>query len=106
MAALPVLIKALREKGYEIVPVSELLGKTRAEVMPPLTPRLRWQARVDSIAFFFIGFFANFVVWLFYVGDILMSARLVIIGLFAIIDRLRTRKNFATPDYALRGWRC
>ncbi len=100
--ALPVLITALRAKGYEIVPVSELLGKTREQVMPPLTSRQRWQARVDSIAFFLFGFFANFVVWLFFVGDILMSARLIIIGLFAIIDRLRTRKNFATPDYAPR----
>jgi peptidoglycan-N-acetylglucosamine deacetylase len=98
--ALPVLITALRQRGYEIVPVSELLGKTRAEVMVPLTPRQKWQARVDSIAFFFIGFFTNFVVWLFFVGDILMSARLIIIGLFAIIDRVRTRKNYAAPDYA------
>src|SRR5260370_23060149 len=32
LAALPVLIQALRAKGYQIVPVSELLGKTRAEV--------------------------------------------------------------------------
>ena len=29
VAALPVLIKALRARGYEIVPVSELLGKTQ-----------------------------------------------------------------------------
>jgi cellulose synthase/poly-beta-1,6-N-acetylglucosamine synthase-like glycosyltransferase/peptidoglycan/xylan/chitin deacetylase (PgdA/CDA1 family)/spore germination protein YaaH len=100
--ALPVLITALRARGYEIVPVSELLGKTREQVMPPLNSRQRWQARVDSIAFFLFGFFANFVVALFFVGDILMSARLIIIGLFAIIDRLRKRKNFATPEYAPR----
>ena len=35
VAALPLLIDTLRAKGYEIVPVSELLGKTTAEVMPP-----------------------------------------------------------------------
>ena len=29
VAALPVLIEALRAKGYEIVPISELMGKTR-----------------------------------------------------------------------------
>jgi cellulose synthase/poly-beta-1,6-N-acetylglucosamine synthase-like glycosyltransferase/peptidoglycan/xylan/chitin deacetylase (PgdA/CDA1 family)/spore germination protein YaaH len=102
VAALPVLIKALRAHGYEIVPVSELMGKTRAEVMPSLTSRQRWQARVDSIAFFFFGFFSNFVVGLFFVGDILMSARLIIIGVCAIIDRMRKRKNFATADYAPR----
>ena len=102
IAALPVLIQALKAKGFEIVPVSELVGKTRAEVMPPLTPRQRWQARADSITFFFYGFFQFFVVGVFFVGDVLMSGRLIIIGVCAVIDRLRKRKNYATPDYQPR----
>ena len=100
IAALPVLIEALRAKGYEIVPVSELMGKTSAEVMPALTRKQRWLARVDSVAFFLSAFFNQFVIAVFFVGDILMSARLIIIGLFATIDRFRKRKNFAGPDYA------
>jgi cellulose synthase/poly-beta-1,6-N-acetylglucosamine synthase-like glycosyltransferase/peptidoglycan/xylan/chitin deacetylase (PgdA/CDA1 family)/spore germination protein YaaH len=100
--ALPVLIDALRAHGYTIVPVSQLMGKTRAEVMPPIKPGQRWQAFVDSIAFFVWAFFNHFVVGVFFVGDILMSGRLIIIGLFAVIDRLRTRKNFAPPGYAPR----
>ncbi len=100
VAALPVLIKTLRAHGYQIVPVSELVGKTRAEVMPPLTAHQRWQARADSLTFFFYSFFHYFVVVVFFVGDFLMSARLIIIGVFAVIDRFRTRKNFAGPDYA------
>jgi cellulose synthase/poly-beta-1,6-N-acetylglucosamine synthase-like glycosyltransferase len=82
--------------------VSELVGKTRAEVMPPLTPRQHWQARADSVAFFLFGFFNNFVIGVFFIGDILMSARLIIIGICALIDRLRKRKNFASPEYAPR----
>jgi cellulose synthase/poly-beta-1,6-N-acetylglucosamine synthase-like glycosyltransferase/peptidoglycan/xylan/chitin deacetylase (PgdA/CDA1 family) len=97
--ALPVLIKALRARGYEIIPVSQLVGKTRDQVMPPLTPQQRWQARADSLAFFFISFFNHFVVGVFFIGDILMSARLIIIGICAIIDRFRKRKNFAPPGY-------
>jgi len=102
VAALPVLIQALRARGYEIVPVSELLGRTRSEVMPALSGRQRWQARADSITFFLISFFNHTVIWIFYIGDVLMSARLIIIGLFATIDRFRKRKNFATPDYQPR----
>jgi cellulose synthase/poly-beta-1,6-N-acetylglucosamine synthase-like glycosyltransferase len=102
VAALPVLITALRARGYQIVPVSELLGLTRDEVMVPLTGTQRWRARADWIVFFFFSFFNHFVIYVFYIGDILMSARLIIIGVFAIIDRLRTRKNFATPDYQPR----
>jgi cellulose synthase/poly-beta-1,6-N-acetylglucosamine synthase-like glycosyltransferase/peptidoglycan/xylan/chitin deacetylase (PgdA/CDA1 family)/spore germination protein YaaH len=102
VASLPLLITSLRARGYDIVPVSELLGKTRAEVMPPLTAKQRWQARADSITFFFIGFFNNAVIYVFYLGDVLMSARLIIIGVFAVIDRFRKRRNFAGPDYAPR----
>jgi cellulose synthase/poly-beta-1,6-N-acetylglucosamine synthase-like glycosyltransferase len=102
VAALPLLIETLRSHGYQIVPVSELLGRSRADVMPPLTADQRVQARFDSVAFFFISFFNHFVIWVFYVGDILMSARLIVIGLFAIIDRFRDRKNYAGEGYEPR----
>jgi cellulose synthase/poly-beta-1,6-N-acetylglucosamine synthase-like glycosyltransferase len=78
------------------------MGKTRAEVMPPLNAHQLWQSRVDMVAFFVWAFFNHFVVAVFFVGDILMSARLIIIGVFAVIDRFRKRKNFAGPDYAPR----
>ena len=99
VAALPMLIETLRAKGFEIVPVSRLMGKTRMEVMPALTVKQRWLAAVDSVAFFFISFFNHVVIAVFFLGDILMSARLIIIGVLAIIDRFRVRKNFAPPGY-------
>ena len=74
------------------MPVSELMGKTTAEVMPPIAPKMRWQARVDWVAFFLFSFFANFVVDIFFIGDVLMSARLVLVGIFALIDRFRKRR--------------
>jgi cellulose synthase/poly-beta-1,6-N-acetylglucosamine synthase-like glycosyltransferase/peptidoglycan/xylan/chitin deacetylase (PgdA/CDA1 family)/spore germination protein YaaH len=100
--ALPALIVALRAHGYEIVPVSQLIGLTRDQVMPPVVGRARYYAFVDSIAFFFIGFFNHFVIDVFFIGDFLMSLRLIIIGLFATIDRFRKRKDFSTPDYQPR----
>jgi cellulose synthase/poly-beta-1,6-N-acetylglucosamine synthase-like glycosyltransferase/peptidoglycan/xylan/chitin deacetylase (PgdA/CDA1 family)/spore germination protein YaaH len=100
--ALPVLIDALRARGYEIVQVSQLIGKTREEVMPPLKGRQRYYAWVDSVAFFLIGFFNHFVLDVFFIGDFLMSARLVILGLCATIDRFRKRTNFAPADYQPR----
>ena len=51
VAALPVLIDALRAHGYTIVPVSALMGKTTAEVMPQLTFWQHLRALPDSIAF-------------------------------------------------------
>jgi cellulose synthase/poly-beta-1,6-N-acetylglucosamine synthase-like glycosyltransferase/peptidoglycan/xylan/chitin deacetylase (PgdA/CDA1 family)/spore germination protein YaaH len=97
--ALPVLIDALRAHGYEIVPVSQLIGMSRDQVMVPLSRQQSYYAAIDSVAFFFISFFNHFVIYLFYVGDFLMSARLIVIGLCATIDRFRKRKDFSTPEY-------
>ncbi len=93
VATLPLLITTLRARGYQFVPVSELMGKTRAEVMPPLSPRLWFQARVDQAAFFLFSSIVHMVVWIFVLGDILMSGRLVLIGVCALIDRFRKRKT-------------
>jgi cellulose synthase/poly-beta-1,6-N-acetylglucosamine synthase-like glycosyltransferase len=97
VAALPVLIDALRAHGYQIVPVSSLMDSTRANVMPGLTHKERWQARVDSVAFFVFAFFSEFLVMAFFIGDVLMSARLILVGLMALIDRLRGRAVQAGP---------
>jgi cellulose synthase/poly-beta-1,6-N-acetylglucosamine synthase-like glycosyltransferase/peptidoglycan/xylan/chitin deacetylase (PgdA/CDA1 family)/spore germination protein YaaH len=94
VATLPLLIDTLRAKGYKLVPVSALMGKTRDQVMPPIPYKQRWQARVDSIAFWFLSFFAHTVVLIFFVGDVLMTGRLLIVGLFAVLDRVHKRKPY------------
>ena len=98
VAALPVLIDALRANGYNIVPVSALMGKTTAEVMPKITGLQYWRARADSVAFSILSFFGHFVVMVFFVGDVLMSARLILVGILAIIDRLRKHRE-PTPGF-------
>ncbi len=101
VAALPVLIDALRAHGYKIVPVSALMGKTTAEVMPKITTWQYWRARADSVAFTILAFFGHFIVWVFFVGDVLMSSRLILVGVLAIIDRLRRHKD-PTPGFTPR----
>ncbi len=95
VAALPVLIDTLRAHGYTIVPVSALIGKTPAEVMPELT-FWQWVRSIpDAIAFSTLAIIGNFIVMVFFVGDVLMSARLVLVGIFAVIDRLRPHRQGA-----------
>jgi cellulose synthase/poly-beta-1,6-N-acetylglucosamine synthase-like glycosyltransferase len=93
------LIDALRAHGYTIVPVSTLLGKTTAQVMPALTFRQKLRALPDSIAFSSLALIGQFIVLIFFIGDVLMSARLVLVGLFAIIDRLRRPYHKASPGF-------
>jgi peptidoglycan-N-acetylglucosamine deacetylase len=97
--ALPYLIDTLRAHGYKIVPVSALMGKTPADVMPPLTFWQHLRAIPDSIAFSVLDIIGNFIVAIFFVGDVLMSARLILVGIFAIIDRLRRPYRSRTPGY-------
>ena len=96
--ALPIIIDQLRAKGYELVPVSELMGKTRADVMPPLRPNERGMAWIDSFSFWLFTGVQNFIILVFFVGDVLMSARLILIGTLATYDRFR-RRPAADPSY-------
>ncbi|KAA6456874.1 glycosyltransferase [Acidobacteria bacterium AB60] len=99
IASLPVLIDTLRAHGYQIVQVSALMNKTTADVMPKLSPWQQLRAIPDSLAFSVLSIIFNFVVIVFFLGDILMSARLILVGVFAIIDRLRRPHREASPGY-------
>ena len=97
--ALPRIIAGAREKGLQIVPLHELLGRTRAEVMPPIPSNQRWIARLNLFGFALFPLAFNAMTWIFFVGDVLMTGRLVFIGAFAIFDRLWPRR-YGTPGDA------
>jgi peptidoglycan-N-acetylglucosamine deacetylase len=94
--ALPAIIEGVRAKGLEIVGVHDLIGKTRADVMPPLPANQRWTARLDLFGFVLFPLVIISITWIFFAGDILMTARLLFIGAFAIFDRLRQHR-YGTP---------
>jgi len=90
--ALPLIIEGIRAKGLQIVPVHELLGKTLADVMPPIPANERWAARLNLIGFLLFDFSSKAITWIFLLGDVLMTGRLLIIGALAIYDRLRQQR--------------
>jgi cellulose synthase/poly-beta-1,6-N-acetylglucosamine synthase-like glycosyltransferase/spore germination protein YaaH/peptidoglycan/xylan/chitin deacetylase (PgdA/CDA1 family) len=97
--ALPGIIAGAREKGLQIVPLFELLGRTRAEVMPPIPSNQRWIARLNLFGFALFPLAFNAMTWIFFVGDVLMTGRLLFIGAFAVFDRLWPRR-YGTPGDA------
>jgi cellulose synthase/poly-beta-1,6-N-acetylglucosamine synthase-like glycosyltransferase/peptidoglycan/xylan/chitin deacetylase (PgdA/CDA1 family) len=99
VAALPLLIDTLRAQGYKIVPVSALMDKTTAEVMPQLTWGGKLKALPDAIAFSGLAFAGKFIVVIFFLGNILMSARLLLVGVLAFIDRMRSPHRVASPGF-------
>jgi cellulose synthase/poly-beta-1,6-N-acetylglucosamine synthase-like glycosyltransferase/spore germination protein YaaH/peptidoglycan/xylan/chitin deacetylase (PgdA/CDA1 family) len=94
--ALPMIIEGVRARGYEIAPVYELLDKTRADVMAPLSTPQRWAARLDGLGFWLFEAGIIGITWIFFLGDLLMTGRLLFIGAAAVYDRLQ-EKIFGKP---------
>jgi peptidoglycan-N-acetylglucosamine deacetylase len=87
--ALPQLIDALRGEGYEFVSVPDLIDKTRAQVMLPLSPQEQFEARADGFIFGIYHWFWVLITTTFILGIILVSGRTLIIGILAFIEKLR-----------------
>jgi peptidoglycan-N-acetylglucosamine deacetylase len=95
VAALPQIIDGLRAKGYEFVSVADLLNQTRAQVMPPLTQNEWILVRADAFIFEVFHWFRSGIAFIFIAGILLVSGRALIIGLLALIEKLRP----APPDH-------
>ena len=89
--ALPLIIDGVRERGFQIVSVHELLNKTRADVMPPVPPNQLWSAALTWIGFWMFDVTQKGIAYIFLLGDLLMTGRFLIIGVLALYDRFRTR---------------
>jgi cellulose synthase/poly-beta-1,6-N-acetylglucosamine synthase-like glycosyltransferase/spore germination protein YaaH/peptidoglycan/xylan/chitin deacetylase (PgdA/CDA1 family) len=98
--ALPMIIEGARARGFEFVPVYQLLGKTKADVMPPLGANEFWGARLNWLSFGLFDAILVGIVVVFFVGDVLMTGRLVSIGILAIYDRLRAQVHGTAEQLA------
>ena len=91
--ALPKLIDELRARGYAIVPVSELMGKSRDDVMPVPGARERHWAAIEGGVLDFKGSFKIAIGTLFLLAVYLTLGRSAIFGALAVVQKLRTRKQ-------------
>jgi peptidoglycan-N-acetylglucosamine deacetylase len=92
---LPMIIEGIRAKGFQIVPVYQLLGKTKADVMPPLPRNELWAARLNGIGYWLFDAGIKTLTLIFFLGDLLMTGRLLFVGVLAVYDRVR-RQGYGT----------
>jgi len=97
VAALPVIIDELRARGFQFVPVSALLNKTRPEVMFPVTGKEWLQAKADGFIFGLYHWFTLGIGWVFVLGIVLVSGRALIIGILALSEKIRPDRD-QPPD--------
>ncbi|HET7084347.1 MAG TPA: glycosyltransferase [Rhizomicrobium sp.] len=87
VALLPVLIDTLRAKGYSFVPLSELGGFKRDDVMPKLP--LDMSLYTDRAVFLTLSYLAQFLYYCFLGAIVLGVARLFVLAGLALWKRTR-----------------
>ena len=101
--ALPRLIHELKARGFHFVPVSDLAGLSKDQVMPLIPANQRVFTRADSLTFFFLSTGGWTLQWVFLIGILLGLGRLLFVGSLAFAQWLRSRKReriHAGSDYA------
>jgi cellulose synthase/poly-beta-1,6-N-acetylglucosamine synthase-like glycosyltransferase/peptidoglycan/xylan/chitin deacetylase (PgdA/CDA1 family)/spore germination protein YaaH len=97
LEALPRIIETLRAKGYKFVTVSQLSGLSQEKTMPFVAENERVITQADNVAFSMFWFFDKTMKWLFRLGIVLGTARLLFIAILALRTRFR-KQNIVSDD--------
>ncbi len=87
VAALPILIEALKAKGYTFVPVSALIGLTPLQVMPEIAGKDLIAVRADVGIFLFLAGLLGLLKWIFFFAITLGIARAVLMAILAMLAK-------------------
>lgn len=100
--ALPKIIDYYKSQGYTFVTVSELMGKTRNDVMPKVQHSVVFQEKLDYIFFFITFIWEHFLHGFFIVALVLIMFRLISIAVMAIVQKsaeAKSRKSVSKIDF-------
>jgi len=95
VAALPRVIDALRAQGYRFVPVAELAGMSRAQVMPPMP--VTFTLIMDRMVFLFLSWTGLILYYCFLAAIFIGIARLLVWKGLAIYNRPRELGQSVRP---------
>jgi cellulose synthase/poly-beta-1,6-N-acetylglucosamine synthase-like glycosyltransferase/peptidoglycan/xylan/chitin deacetylase (PgdA/CDA1 family)/spore germination protein YaaH len=91
--ALPQIIDYYEKQGYKFVTVSELMGKTRAQVMPAVERKFKITETLDLIFFSLTYAWDHFLHGFFIVAILLIIFRLLAIACLAIFQRIKEKRK-------------
>ncbi len=97
--ALPIIIDSLRKLGYEFVSVSDLMGKTREQVMPKVQSKFRFTDTLDLIFFTLTFVWEHFLDGFFIVAIFLIISRLISIAILAIYQNYKQKNEIQPSNY-------
>ncbi|WP_292938653.1 MULTISPECIES: glycosyltransferase [unclassified Novosphingobium] len=102
VAALPVIIRELRARGYEFVPVSTLAGLTRDEAMPLLARNNETSSGIRGLFFEVLRVGRKAITWLFVAAISLGIMRVLLLSALAAWQTRRVaqgRHRIAAPEH-------
>ena len=102
--ALPQIVDKLRAAGFRL-PVHELLGLSRDEVMPRVGPEDAWIAASNYAGFAFFKNMNAFLTLFFYAGIVLGTVRLLWVASFALVHARRSGSGCTWRGRQLRSQR-
>ncbi len=97
VAALPIIIRELRARGYRLVPVSVLAGLSPATVNPPISRSDRLAAETDLALFSALGGAVIAIKWLFLVAISLGILRAILLSGLALVQARREARTVFPP---------
>lgn len=96
--ALPAIIDGLRARGLALVPVSELIGRRRDEVMPAARPRTVARQVAESAVFAALGKIAGLLGGALTIALALTALRALAVVLLAFASARRRRRSGPLPS--------
>ncbi|MEP7074800.1 MAG: glycosyltransferase [Acidobacteriota bacterium] len=91
--ALPMIIDELHARGYQFTTVADLANISADDAMPPVPKDQSFYARSDAYVFYGASLGGWLMKWIFLIGIILGVGRMVVIGLLAFAQYLRSRRR-------------
>ena len=92
VAALPQIIEQLRARGYQFTTISDLAGISPDIAMPPVPADQSFYSKADAYVFYGLSMGGWLLGWLFLMGIFLGIGRMLIIGILALLQYVRSRK--------------
>ncbi|XGB41340.1 MAG: glycosyltransferase [Nodosilinea sp. LVE1205-7] len=99
VAALPRIIEGLRQRGFELVTVSDLINLSPDQVMPPIPQRDQLLVSFDRLGFLAWDQLGLLTYWLFMIGVGLSVTRLLFIICLALYEWQGRRRKHYDSDY-------
>lgn len=96
---IPLLVNTLRAKGYTFVNVSDLIGASRDQVNPPVTPSDNLMLASDRVVFEVMYLFELFLSIVFISGIVLGTLRVIFVTILALVEKAREKREQFDPTY-------